>query len=67
MVENVEKVFAVELLCACQAMEFIRPLRTTTPLEEVYQIVRKVVRSDIRNFQCRVIYSVIFWNNTTVY
>ncbi|CAG0904958.1 unnamed protein product [Darwinula stevensoni] len=44
VVGNVEKVIAIELLCACQAMEFLRPLRTTTPLEEVYRVVRKVVR-----------------------
>jgi histidine ammonia-lyase len=30
----VEKVIAIELLAACQAIEFLRPLKTTQPLEE---------------------------------
>nr|KAG5697095.1 hypothetical protein BaRGS_002011 [Batillaria attramentaria] len=37
-------VLAIELLAACQALEFLRPLKTTAPLEEVYRIVRSVVR-----------------------
>lgn len=32
VVRNVEKVIAIELLAACQAIEFLRPLTTTTPL-----------------------------------
>lgn len=44
VVENVEKVIAIELLAACQAIEFLRPLKTTVPLEEVYNVVRSVVR-----------------------
>ncbi|KAF2892694.1 hypothetical protein ILUMI_13477 [Ignelater luminosus] len=44
VVENVEHVIAIELLAACQAIEFLRPLKTTAPLEEVYCAVRKVVR-----------------------
>jgi len=44
VVRNVEKVIAIELLCACQAIEFLRPLKTTVPLEEVYKTVRSVVR-----------------------
>ena len=35
---------AIELLAACQAIEFLRPLKTTQPLEEVYKLVRNVVR-----------------------
>uniref|UniRef100_A0A8C3F588 Uncharacterized protein n=1 Tax=Chrysemys picta bellii TaxID=8478 RepID=A0A8C3F588_CHRPI len=35
---------AIELLAACQGIEFLRPLRTTTPLEKVYDLVRSVVR-----------------------
>ena len=35
VVRNVEKVIAIELLAACQAIEFLRPLKTTQPLEEV--------------------------------
>ncbi|KAM4748856.1 histidine ammonia-lyase [Rhinophrynus dorsalis] len=44
VIENVEHVLAIELLAACQGIEFLRPLRTTTPLEKVYDLVRSVVR-----------------------
>nr|CAH0110139.1 unnamed protein product [Daphnia galeata] len=44
VVTNVERVIAIELLAACQAIEFLRPLKTTVPLEEVYRTVRAVVR-----------------------
>lgn len=44
VVEHAETVLAIELLAACQAMEFRRPLRTTEPLEAVYSLVRSVVR-----------------------
>lgn len=37
-------VLAIELLAACQGIEFLRPLRTTTPLEKVYELVRSVVK-----------------------
>ncbi|CAG2202393.1 HAL [Mytilus edulis] len=43
VVEHVEQVIAIELLSACQAMEFLRPLKSTPPLEEVYKLVRSVV------------------------
>jgi histidine ammonia-lyase len=32
------QVIAIELLAACQAIEFLRPMKTTTPLEEVYKV-----------------------------
>ncbi|XP_069485929.1 histidine ammonia-lyase isoform X1 [Ambystoma mexicanum] len=44
VIEHVEQVLAIELLAACQGIEFLRPLRTTTPLEKVYDLVRVVVR-----------------------
>lgn len=44
VIENVENVIAIELFAACQAIEFLRPLKTTKPLEEVYNAVRKVVK-----------------------
>lgn len=44
IVANVERVIAIELLAACQAIEFLRPLKTTVPLEEVYRVVRASVR-----------------------
>ncbi|QQP42392.1 Histidine ammonia-lyase, partial [Caligus rogercresseyi] len=40
VVRNVEKVIAIELLAACQAIEFLRPLKTSIPLEEVIKTVR---------------------------
>lgn len=43
VIENVEHVIAIELLAACQAIEFLRPLQTTEPLEKVYAAVREVV------------------------
>lgn len=36
-------VLAIELLAACQAIEFLRPLCTTRPLEEIHRLVRSVV------------------------
>uniref|UniRef100_A0A8B9PE38 Histidine ammonia-lyase n=1 Tax=Apteryx owenii TaxID=8824 RepID=A0A8B9PE38_APTOW len=44
VIEHVEQVLAIELLAACQGIEFLRPLRTATPLEKVYDLVRSVVR-----------------------
>ncbi|KAM9958645.1 hypothetical protein ACTFIW_012234 [Dictyostelium discoideum] len=43
VVENVENVLAIELLAACQGLDFRRPLKTTEPLEAVYQLVRSKV------------------------
>lgn len=40
-------VLAIELLAACQAVEFLRPLKSTEPLEEVYDLVRSVAKSVI--------------------
>lgn len=45
VVENVEKVLAIELLIACQGIDLLRPLRTTEPLEAVYSLVRRTVKS----------------------
>lgn len=44
VVEHVEQVLAIELLAACQGLEFHRPKKTTKPLEEVYKLVRTVAR-----------------------
>ena len=44
VVENVEHVLAIEILCACQAIEFFRPLKTTPPLEAVHALVRQHVK-----------------------
>ena len=34
-------VIAIELMAACQGIEFARPLQTTEPLEAVYNLVRQ--------------------------
>jgi len=44
VVRHVEQVLAIELLCACQALDLLRPLHTTPALEEVYNVVRSVVK-----------------------
>ncbi|XP_078489357.1 histidine ammonia-lyase [Ciona intestinalis] len=43
VVSHVEYVIAIELLCACQAIEFLRPLKSTEALEAVHALVRTVV------------------------
>lgn len=43
VVENVEVVIAIELLAACQALDLLRPLKTTRALEAVYATVRAEV------------------------
>uniref|UniRef100_A0A0N5CH47 Histidine ammonia-lyase n=1 Tax=Strongyloides papillosus TaxID=174720 RepID=A0A0N5CH47_STREA len=42
VVEHVEAVLAMELLAACQAMEFLKPLKSTEPLQKVYELVRTI-------------------------
>ena len=44
VVSHVEQVLAIELLEACQALEFHRPRTTTAPLEDVYKLVRTVIK-----------------------
>ena len=43
VVDNVEKVLAIELLTAVQALEFRRPLKTSAALEEIVNAFRKEV------------------------
>ncbi len=43
VVDNVEKVLAIELLTAVQAMEFRRPLRSSASLEKIITAFRKEV------------------------
>ncbi|XP_067119401.1 histidine ammonia-lyase-like [Centruroides vittatus] len=45
VVENVERVIAIELLAACQAIDLLRPLKSTCPLEAVYKLVRSTVKT----------------------
>jgi len=42
VVENVERVLAIELMCACQGLDLLRPLKTTPALEKLWTEVRKV-------------------------
>ncbi|XP_071960699.1 histidine ammonia-lyase-like [Antedon mediterranea] len=44
VVEHVEQVIAIELLAACQGIEFLRPLKTTEPLEALHKLVRSYVK-----------------------
>jgi histidine ammonia-lyase len=39
---NVEKILAIELMYACQGLEFRRPLKSSPVLEEVFAAVREV-------------------------
>jgi histidine ammonia-lyase len=43
VVANTRRILAVELLAACEALEFLKPLRTSPPLEAVYFLVRERV------------------------
>lgn len=40
VIENVEKILAIELLCASQAFDFRRPLRSSVILEACHDLVR---------------------------
>lgn len=43
VLDNLEYILAIELLCACQAIEFRRPLKSTAVLEEAHDYVRRFV------------------------
>ncbi|MBS1746836.1 MAG: histidine ammonia-lyase [Bacteroidetes bacterium] len=43
VINNVEKVLAIELLTAAQALDFRRPLKTSEPLEKLHAAFRKIV------------------------
>ncbi len=43
VVEHAARVVATELVCACQGLEFHRPLRTTPALEDTVARVREIV------------------------
>ncbi len=45
MLENVRNVLAIELLAACQGIDFLAPLRVGPKTEEAYEIVRSVSKS----------------------
>jgi len=43
IVDNVERIVAIELMCAAQAIEFRRPLKSSPTLELVHDAIRAVV------------------------
>jgi len=43
ILDNLEYILAIELLCACQAIEFRRPLKSSAILEFTHDYVRKFV------------------------
>jgi histidine ammonia-lyase len=43
IVEHAERILAIELMCAAQALEFRRPLKSSARIEEAHDEVRKVV------------------------
>ena len=43
IIENTGYILAIELLCACQAIDLKRPLKTSTPLEKVHEFVRQQI------------------------
>ncbi len=43
IVEHVERVLAIELMCAAQALEFRRPLKSSRRIEAAHDAMRKVV------------------------
>ena len=45
IVEHVERIVAIELMCAAQGLEFRRPLKSSREVEQAYEAVRKVVPS----------------------
>jgi histidine ammonia-lyase len=43
VIENTTYVLAIELICACQALDLLRPLKTSPRLEQVKKTIRKYV------------------------
>jgi histidine ammonia-lyase len=43
VLENTKYVLAIELLCACQALDLLKPLKTSPPLEKVKSKMRKYI------------------------
>jgi histidine ammonia-lyase len=42
MLDNLRYIVAIELLCACQGIDFLAPLRTGTEAQRAYDLVRSV-------------------------
>lgn len=43
VIENLEKILAVELLCAAQALDFHRPLQSSAAIDAMHEAVRQVI------------------------
>ena len=43
IVEHAERILGIELMCAAQALEFRRPLKSSAKIEQAYEAVRRVV------------------------
>ncbi len=43
IVEHAERILAIELMCAAQALEFRRPLKSSPEIERAHSVVRSVV------------------------
>src|SRR3954468_3271780 len=43
IVEHVERVLGIELMCAAQALEFRRPLKSSVRIEEAHEAIRGIV------------------------
>ena len=43
IVEHAERILGIELMCAAQALEFRRPLKSSVKIEQAHDAVRKVV------------------------
>jgi len=43
VIENTEYILAIELLCACQAIDLKKPLKTSKALDQVHQFVREQI------------------------
>lgn len=43
VLENTQYVLAIELLCACQALDLLKPLKTSPPLEKIKKGIRRIV------------------------
>ncbi len=43
VVKNVEMILAIELMCAAQGLEFLKPLKPSPRLQQVYDLVREFV------------------------
>lgn len=53
-------VLGIELLAACQGMEFLRPLKSTPPLEAVYELVRSKVKWVISSLGIQCVLIIYF-------